>query len=154
MSAERWVPVPSDPAYEVSSLGRVRHGDRIMKQSLHRAVRGYRACSIKGRARHVHVLVAAAFIGPRPAGMQIRHLDGDRENNRAENLAYGTPAENARDRLSHGTNGRKLTEDEVRTIRQRRDAGETLSRIASSYGVTHQLISAITRGDRWAAVTP
>jgi hypothetical protein len=50
----------------------------------------------------VHPLVAAAFIGPRPDGMEIRHLDGERFNNAAVNLCYGTPSENARDRVNHG----------------------------------------------------
>jgi hypothetical protein len=59
--------------------------------------------------RTVHSLVAEAFIGPRPAGQQIRHLDGDPVNNHLGNLRYGTGAENARDQVRHGThaNGTK-----------------------------------------------
>ena len=61
------------------------------------------------RGRYVHQLVMEAFVGPRPAGMDTRHLDGNPANNALANLAYGTPSENARDRRRHGTdaNARK-----------------------------------------------
>ena len=52
----------------------------------------------------VHALVAAAFIGPRPDGLLIRHLDGNPRNNRVGNLQYGTGSENQRDAVVHGTN--------------------------------------------------
>ena len=62
------------------------------------------------RGRYVHQLVMEAFVGPRPAGMDTRHLDGNPENNALANLSYGTPSENARDRRRHGTdaNARKV----------------------------------------------
>ena len=40
----------------------------------------------KKRRRYVHRLVLEAFVGPCPEGMVCRHLDGDRTNNRVENL--------------------------------------------------------------------
>lgn len=51
----------------------------------------------------IHVLVALAFHGPRPDGMEVRHLDGVRTNNRPENLSWGTHAENMQDAIAHGT---------------------------------------------------
>lgn len=54
--------------------------------------------------KRIHELVAAAFIGPRPDGLEVRHLDGNPRNNRLENLCYGTKVENAQDSLRHGTN--------------------------------------------------
>jgi len=45
----------------------------------------------------VNALIAAAFIGPRPEGMTIEHLDGNRCNTAASNLRYVTQGEaNAR----------------------------------------------------------
>ena len=38
-----------------------------------------------------------------PAGMEVRHLDGNRANPALSNLTYGTPRENAHDRIAHGT---------------------------------------------------
>lgn len=42
----------------------------------------------------VHALVAAAFIGERPEGLDVNHKDGDKTNNRACNLEYVTRSEN------------------------------------------------------------
>lgn len=59
------------------------------------------------RFRRVHHLVLEAFVGPRPAGMETRHLNGVRADNRLENLAWGTPTENAADKIRHGTATRR-----------------------------------------------
>ncbi len=47
-----------------------------------------------GNAVNVHVLVAAAWIGPRPVGMHVNHKDGRKTNCRPSNLEYVTPSEN------------------------------------------------------------
>lgn len=47
----------------------------------------------------VHRLVAEAFLGPSPfPEAVVRHLDGERTNNRPQNLAWGTQRDNAADR--------------------------------------------------------
>ncbi|MFE0413620.1 HNH endonuclease signature motif containing protein [Streptomyces tendae] len=63
----------------------------------------------KERRWRIHSLVAEVFYGPRPAGLDVCHNNGDRTDNRASNLRYGTRAENARDSVTHGThrNARK-----------------------------------------------
>ena len=113
---ERWLPVPDyEGFYEVSSLGRVRSLVRMtargrrggrMKETPPGTC-GYPVVSLwahgTGRTVAVHVLIAAAFLGSRPAGMEVRHLDGDPSNCVLSNLAYGTHAENMRDMLAHGT---------------------------------------------------
>lgn len=58
-------------------------------------------------SRFVHKIVAAAFLGPRPSPQhEIRHLDGNKKNNSAVNLAWGTRKENAADREAHGRTSR------------------------------------------------
>lgn len=135
---ERWLPVPGwEELYEVSDLGRVRsltrwtpagtRKGRMMKMNVDPS--GYFQLGFrrngKNRTQKVHQLVAAAFLGPRPEGMEVRHLDGDPLNNRLDNLAYGTPSENSQDSIRHGThsNARKthcgicgLPYDEANTI--------------------------------------
>lgn len=53
--------------------------------------------------RYIHRLVAEAFIGPIPRGMEVRHINGTRSDNRLENLEIGTSSENEMDKWRHGT---------------------------------------------------
>jgi hypothetical protein len=53
--------------------------------------------------RKVCVLVAEAFLGPRPEGMECRHDNGRCADDRADNLIWGTSLENAADKRRHGT---------------------------------------------------
>lgn len=56
------------------------------------------------RAYAVHRLVLEAFVGPCPPGMLCRHFpDRSTKNNRLDNLSWGTPKQNTRDRVVHGT---------------------------------------------------
>src|SRR5215468_1964479 len=87
-----------------------------------------RVPSGRSRTVKVHHLILKAFVGPRPAGCECRHLDGNPANNRVSNLCWGTPKENAQDTQRHGRlrpkRGeqhplRKLTDAEVMEIRER-----------------------------------
>lgn len=108
---ENWLPIPGfEGRYEVSDQGRVRSlasgTPRLVSTRI--GFGGYRRVTLylNGRRWHrtVHVLVALAFIGPRPDGMEVRHLDGDQLNNCRSNLTYGTPTENHLDTVRHGRN--------------------------------------------------
>lgn len=109
---ERWVPVPGFDNYEVSDRGRVRsfklywgsRGPRMLTLSTRKD--GYLVCGLVADRHHVtgwvHRLVLLAFVGPRPHGMVVRHLDGDKANNALSNLAYGTYSENEFDKVAQG----------------------------------------------------
>lgn len=106
---EEWRPVVGFADYYVSNLGRIQSTKwtkpRIMK--LGRDPAGYPSVQlcVKNRihVRRVHRLVAEAFYGPRPDGYECRHLNGDKADNRLENLQWGTQSENVLDRVRHGT---------------------------------------------------
>jgi hypothetical protein len=119
-STELWMPVPQwGSLYDVSDLGRVRSrprtvaskggvrsaGGRILTPALNGG--GYLIVGLHNsgqrRIAGVHQLVVEAFLGPRSPGTEVRHLDGDRSNNRLSNLAYGTHSENMLDKVAHGT---------------------------------------------------
>lgn len=131
---ERWKPVVGfDDRYEVSNCGRVRavfsRGGvvkRVLKPWLRSGYPSVILCR-NGRVKnfHIHRLVLAAFVGPRPKGFHSSHKDGNRTNNHASNLLYETPSDNFRRAVEHGTMPRgernrlsKLTESEVRAIRR------------------------------------
>lgn len=111
---EQWRPIPGYLGYEASSEGRVRSvripGRKFRGRVLSQYVdhRGYLRTTVHQGVNSyasldVHTLVTLAFLGPRPNGMQVRHLDGDPLNNWATNLSYGTQAENNLDQVRHGT---------------------------------------------------
>jgi hypothetical protein len=121
VAAETWLLCPSFPGFMASSRGRVmvvaaevQGGPRRpwLVSSKPRVLNvprlpkvcpsnGYRFVSVtlngeQQMCRPVHLLVADAFHGPRPAGLHVDHVNGDKADNRPENLEYVTPAENVR----------------------------------------------------------
>lgn len=112
MSAqEQWRTVEGFPDYAVSDLGRVASRKGKQPKILRPYLSGgdnypYPAVTLhqngRRRIRRVHSLVAEAFIGPRPDGHEVRHINGDPMDPSARNLVYGTRADNMQDRLAHG----------------------------------------------------
>lgn len=101
-----WKPIKGyEGLYEVSNDGRVRRLKFIngkhnfekikeCKQTLN--TWGYMTVNLskdgKGNTKRVHKLVANAFIGE--SDLQVDHIDGNKQNNRLDNLEYVTPKEN------------------------------------------------------------
>lgn len=90
--------------YEVSSLGRVRSIPPMVK---HPKIRkkfldkdGYEGCSLRGDGKYftkkVHRLVAEAFIPNQENEREINHKNGDKKDNRVENLEWVSHSENQR----------------------------------------------------------
>lgn len=111
----------------------------------------------KSHTRTVHKLVAEAFYGPRPEGMDlVRHLNGVKTDNHWTNLTYGTLQDNADDMMRlgeqfHGSQLKqsKLTEPEVAEIHQRLRQGKRLAVIAREFGVDPSSIARIRDGKTW-----
>lgn len=101
----------------------------------------------------VHSLVALAFLGERPEGYVVRHLDGNSNNNSASNLCYGTISQNQKDDIFHGvTRGRPLTLENIRDIKQMLEDGERQVDIAKKFGVHSETIGRIKRGRHYSYV--
>lgn len=168
---EVWKPVVGfEGSYEVSSLGRVRSLDRqIWQAASHRTAAHWHRC--KGRllrpgvmnkyghvsvalghrnSHCVHAIVAAAFIGPRPEGLDVCHRDGDAGNNAETNLYYGTRGQNNRDISSHDR--RKLSVAQVHEVRSRSAAGETGRSLAREFGVCEANMGYVLSGRYYSHV--
>lgn len=168
---ETWKKIPGwESLYEASTLGRIRsrgkfvrarngakafrHG-RVLKPVI-KGGRYYAVTLADGEIREqflVHSLVLLTFVGPRPDGMQGRHLDDDKAHNALANLVYGTPVENNADALRNGVKPfgerhgcARLTEPEVLAIRGSAARGIDL---ADAYGVHPGHISAIRHRKVW-----
>lgn len=172
--AERWRKVLGwEKLYEVSSAGRVRSFDRIdAKGRLRRGrvlrfgrlARRYRAVTLCYNGiqdkRYVHELVLEAFVGPRPAGMVCRHLNGYSLDNRDSNLRWGTMLENSNDSRIHGTisHGDRhpastITESCARRIATALRNGEIHRVIAEREGCSRGIVTKIAGGTHWARVS-
>ena len=111
----------------------------------------------KKYTRLIHRLVLETYIGTCPMGMESRHLDGNKQNNRIKNLCWGTPQENELDKIRHGTKTRgeqcswaKLTEQDVRMIIYMYRTGLfTQDEIAPQYGISRATVSDIIREKSW-----
>lgn len=149
---EEWRPW-RDGTYEVSSHGRFRRAKpgrktfpgKIIVAS--KAGNGYLFVgpSINGRnvPTPVHWIVAEVFIGERPDGMWINHIDHNPLNNRPSNLEYCTPSENARAAVAAGkiktgasAHAAKYSFDTCEEMRQDRKSGMSYQKIADKYGVS------------------
>lgn len=108
----------------------------------------------------VHHLIATAFHGLCPDGMECCHNDGVPDHNAKDNLRWGTRGDNARDQIAHGVMNcgekhasAKLTEVIVVECRRRYDAGETTVALAAEFGVSAESMSKAISGDTWAHVS-
>lgn len=80
--SETWAPIPGfEGRWDASTEGRIRSIPRprtrggILKQSVNK--RGYLSVGLGRDSHEVHRLIALAFLGPRPVGMETRHVDGN-----------------------------------------------------------------------------
>lgn len=178
MTEEIWRAIPGyEGLYEASSLGRVRSIDRVVStfsarggkrvplrrsgkviaQSL--GPHGYAlACLSKdgrSRTRRVNRLICAAFYGDMPSKIHACHCDGDKNNNRSENLRWDTAQANQADRIRHGTALRgervgtaKLNSEQIAAIR----ASRTFSDVAGDIPVSRTHYYRIKKGGAWTHI--
>lgn len=149
-------PHPEFPQYLISDEGDVvslvRATPRPMKLGANG--KGYLHVALGRRVRrYVHRLVAETYL-PNPENKPcVRHLDGNRNNNRVSNLAWGTYAENEQDKHQHGTwdsrhNG-VLNETQRHLIRLRAAYGASQKRLARDFGVSRPTITRLINGTIW-----
>lgn len=157
---EEWRDLPAIGPYRVSNLGRVFS---LVKNRLLTGtpIKGYINVRIGvGRKLHpIHRLVCIAFHGTAANEMMAGHLDGNPQNNRADNLAWITRAENTRHSIKHGTFASmppvargeahpraKLTAAQVAEIRA---SNLTRKQAAAQFGISPRTVAGIRCGKGW-----
>lgn len=160
--------------YEVSSQGNVRSLDRIVKNgknserylkgrilSKNISKNGYENISLKDannkqNTKLVHRMVARAFLGL-SHNLQVNHINGNKLDNRIENLEYSTCKQN----LEHAKSLRlipvgsnkpnsKLKENDIATIRNLFQTGKYKQKeIAKIYNIDASCISRILNRLVW-----
>lgn len=167
--------------YEVSNLGRVKSlkrrvdiksrkgkvfniaiNEKILKPGFNRHYYQVHLCKEgKYPLYEIARLVADAFI-PNPDNKpQVNHINGDKLDNRVENLEWCTCSENRYHAYRMGlqsakgeNNGQaKLTESNIREIRSLFEFRKITSiMLAQKYNVSPSCIKSIVRKERWAFV--
>lgn len=157
---ELWKPLLEYKGIEVSSIGRIRKAanksrkERILTE-FPKDRDGYYRCSVQRldgtwTSQPVYRLVAKAFI-PRTKNRDIvNHIDGNRTNNRIENLEWVTPKENVIHSFKFGS--RKickqvpkktiLTDFQVNQIGKLREL-YTVNQIAKLFNIEYQSLKNI-----------
>lgn len=104
----------------------------------------------------VHRLVLEAFVGMCPDRMDAAHGNGNRTDNRLENLRWATRRDNLADRVRHGTDIRgeqqhahKLTEESASQALLDWANSESQTSIAKRLGVTVGTINQLVLGKTW-----
>lgn len=163
--AEIWKPFPGyEGYYEVSSTGRVRRCSLLKPL---RSTWGYLTVSPtapdRGQVRVcIHRMVLEAFVGPAPTPQHVvNHINGNKHDNRVENLEWVTQSENISHAYRTGlkkryygmaNKSRKLTDEKVSQILQMVANRVEQEEICATFGVSQSTVSAIVNGRRWPHV--
>jgi len=163
-----WLPIPGHEVYEVNRDGQVRSwkwgSPRPMRQ--HYNGMGYLRVSFHDQHGYkhypIHRLVAITFLGLPPDGCEVNHIDGIRTNNHISNLEWITHQENVAHAISlglrnhahgEGIGNAKLTEEQVRRIRQLYVTGDkTMTELGTMFEVDRKTVAQVVHWKTWRHV--
>lgn len=150
------------PGWEADNEGNVYKNGKLIPGKVYQGYnRSHTSFPLIKRA----TLVCTAWHGPKPFDeAEVRHLNDIHDDDRPENLKWGTHTDNVRDSVKNGTHytpnyeggcapkpstrGFKhykatLSDDDIREIRRLRVEGVSAVELAKTYGVHVQYIYAV-----------
>ena len=166
---EMWQPIGNFPDYAISNHGRIKRLNPWFKRPL-RIQPGYLLHPIfngkylvvnlfrKGKVKqhHLHSLVAKHFLGEQKKGLCVNHKDFNVFNNHISNLEYLSRADNVRYTVKHHRHAHgirhpmaKLSEENVRQIRNLIRLGHSNKQIARIFHVGRTAIDGIKNSRTW-----
>jgi len=137
-----WKPIPGFPDYEASTDGRIRSFKRSKPHILrpHVDERGHAGLGLckndEVHRCHVARLILLTFVGPAPTGHTCHRKNGDRSDNRLDNLHWALYQP-------------ELTKNKVVEIREKRKSGTAFYTLAHEYDLGIHVISGICRGETY-----
>lgn len=175
---EEWKDINEFDGYEVSNLGNVRGKDRLrkskhglrltngqpMKQVFNK--KGYPEVRFRKEGTHtrlVHRLVAKAFVTYyHDNKSQVNHIDGNKLNNRADNLEWVTNSENQLhayklglqpSRAGEKNSKAKITDKDVTLLKQLYNSGKSVVEVSNMMNVSLGSTRQIIYGRSWKSNT-
>lgn len=170
-----WKDVPGHSGYQIHPDGEVRSfwsrgGDvrktppyiteknRILKKGLGGA--GYYTVMLgRGKSKNMHRLLAEIFIPNPETKKTVNHKNGNKADNRLENLEWATYSENILHacrvlgkRVREKSATSKLTENDAREIRSLISFGAMSKDLAEAYGVSRSTICHLLKGRTWVTL--
>lgn len=152
---EEWKVCVMHENYEVSNMGRLRYGltRHICKLFCH--PNGYTSYTVnrtgKKRNMFIHKAVALTFLGPRPKGFVIDHIDKDRTNNRVDNLRYISYSENSKNSKKKKKVPIIISVDGLDELIQEYDTSEEAYSVIGAYRATS--VTPTIKNGVWACKT-
>lgn len=153
---EEWKEIKEAPEYSISNFGRVWSGKTKKFLSNERLdFKGYNIVTLyNGKPIYykIHKLVAIYFVGERPEGFTINHIDGIKTNNSWLNLEYLTNKQNCIHAFKNGIIKRKLEIKDVKKIRRLHKKGCTQKMIADLFNIGPYHVSRIITKKQWGYI--
>jgi len=166
-----WRAIPEFENYQVSNSGQVRR----IKQTWNNLPKtlkpwveshGYNQVELSNKngqkTFRVHRLVLCVFIGPPPKGQVCNHKDGDKQNNKLDNLEWVSSSDNMKHAYKTGLHGKtygsashlsKLTDQDVKEIKKLlSDNIHKFIKIAQMYNVSRHTIYDIRDKKTWGHI--
>jgi len=145
-------PIPGYPLYSLSKCGKLFRRSDTVEIEIFVGRNGYRQAYLyrgKKRTRHpkmIYKLMAATYLSKRPSDKHlVRHLDGNSLNDAANNLAWGTHADNMEDLRKHREDRapltNKLKSSIIRAIKRSNGTTEDLQKIAKRRKVAFSTVN-------------
>ena len=148
MDDELWKEWPQDPRILVSNMGNVVSCKRggWYPLTVYHTYNGYQMVSAgagRSPSRRVHRMVAETWIANPNHYEQVNHINGDKTDNRAENLEWVTQSQNMRHAYRTGLN--KGSGKPIRIV-ETGEVFESQTECARRIGCVRQNVSACLTG--------
>ena len=174
---EMWRDINDFDGYEVSNFGNVRGKDRLrkgrhglrltngqpMKQVFNK--KGYPEVRFRKEGTHtklIHRLVAKAFVPNRDNKSQVNHIDGNKLNNRADNLEWVNNSENQLhayklglqpSRAGENNSKAKITDKDVTLLKELYNSGKNIVEVSKTMNISLDSTRQIIYGRTWKSNT-